>query len=488
MSRRGLLLHLLVALCVRARGASLGLASAPSPLHTPPLSFPRPDGGLLGLRGGEAPSIVRLRTREGIKRLVLRSGELATVSELQAAVQRECKLPPAAQRLSHASGEPAEVDLTDGTRALSQLGIRHGTVLQLVEQAAAPPPPTAAGTRGARSVRRRGESMQEYLDKQAAREVLLKPPPDAPCAFCAIDARASKKFADFLLDDEFERMRFAILYGRYAADEAGRRGVQVDVMYEPPQKATSRAVELLTGAEAEAELARARTLAAALGLHEVGWAYAHPPRENAFNTYELAKMCTFRESAAAANPEASQLYVCVRFRPVYEGEEIDGDVTAEVYQPTEQCADLLRRGALQDSTKVAGEGVLKPELDLTFKLGIDLKESIDLAVFVSRVHNVARRYVSPLRTTFPYANRGISVRKLHLRKFVEKQRQADVPFLQFAADWQFLLHCSSILTAEDSEALCGAIASGGKSKKAQAALDNAERAICEYCNLPVRKV
>ena len=49
-------------------------------------------------------------------------------------------------------------------------------------------------------------------------------------------------------------------------------------------------------------------------------------------------------------------FVSVRFRPVYEDEDIDGDVTAEVYQPTEQCIELVRKQALVDSSQASSEG------------------------------------------------------------------------------------------------------------------------------------
>lgn len=39
-------------------------------------------------------------------------------------------------------------------------------------------------------------------------------------------------------------------------------------------------------------------------------------------------------------------------RQVYEHEDIDGDVTAEVYQPSDLCLDLVRKGALLDSPEV----------------------------------------------------------------------------------------------------------------------------------------
>ena len=147
-------------------------------------------------------------------------------------------------------------------------------------------------------------------------------------------------------------MRMAHLFGRWAEDENGKKGVQVDVMYEPPQLGSATSVTLEPTAEATAEVERAHALAKALGLRLVGWAYSHPPRVNAFNTHDLGAMCAQRAAALAADSSAAERFACVRFRPVYEGEDIDGDVTAEVYQPTEQCAELMAKEQLIDCPKV----------------------------------------------------------------------------------------------------------------------------------------
>lgn len=174
-------------------------------------------GHVVRLRGGDAPAsgmVVRLRTRDGMKRLTLKAGDSATLNELQRAVLRECKVPVAKQRFSRTDGNQAEVDLLDGERSMAELGIGHGTVLQLsIEGAtaaaaaasggssgaggaaasASPGTATASGGAGARRARKRGENMQAYLDKRAEREIVLKAPPPATCEFCSIDGRASKK-------------------------------------------------------------------------------------------------------------------------------------------------------------------------------------------------------------------------------------------------------------------------------------------------------
>ena len=55
---------------------------------------------------------------------------------------------------------------------------------------------------------------------------------------------------------------------------------------------------------------------------------------------ELSEIVAQRQTAAKLlnDTKKTELFVGVRFRAVYEGEPIDGDVTAEAYQPTEQAA------------------------------------------------------------------------------------------------------------------------------------------------------
>lgn len=159
------------------------------------------------LRGGQAPAplVLRLRTKDGIKRLTLRRGERTSVEQLQAAIHNECKVAAEKQKLCRADGDQNSLDLTDGKRTLAELGVQHGAVLQLTVSGPSDEKPIArsgegAGGKGsgptnsvARRSRRRGESMQAYLDKRAEREVVLKAPPAATCTFCSIDSRVSKK-------------------------------------------------------------------------------------------------------------------------------------------------------------------------------------------------------------------------------------------------------------------------------------------------------
>lgn len=502
---------LVVACATVTRGTALGRAGPQSAVHLPLLRFRG------GADAGAATITVRVRTPDGLKRATLPAD--ATLMELQRLLQREHKFPLARQTLSrNPSSEPMETE-----RALSDLGIEHGTMLHLklapattssttpkgsaapeAEADASSAPASSeiatsastssAAARGRR--RRRSQTMAELEEERKAFEVVLETPPAARCDYLSVAPAAGKEFADFVLDNEFEDRRIALLYGRWESDtEREKRGVQVDVVYEPPQACDEATMEIAHGEAAAAEVRRASALAEALGLRLVGFAYAHPPRYHTMEAAELAHIVTHRTAAVAADPEAASLFVGVRFRAVLEGEAIDGEVTAEAYQPTEQATELVGKGVLIDCAAEEGHAALTEASGLQFKLGPELQSSADLSYFVSRVHDLAKPYVPPpfgaFRHTFPHANRGgAPLRKFHLRTFLERQREAGVPFREVAVDFQLLMHVASLMPTPLFNELCAALpkAADSGSRKAREeggrALLKVERWLCEYAGIP----
>ena len=331
-----LLTHLLLA----SVGCSLQL-SVIAPLR---LSW----SPVLRLRGGEgsSPVTIRVHTREGIKRVTL-ANEDVTLADLRRALQKEHRVVLSRQG-SFSRGPGGSQPLDESAEAtLGSLGISHGTVLHMGLNAASSSTsssggssggaPTAATRAPARaSRRRRATSMADFEAERSQFEIVLETPKPATCAYVAVERRAAKRFSDLLLDIEFEVRRVAYLYGRWEDGPNGKAGVQVDVVYEPPQECDEETMSLEEGAEARTEMARAGEIARGLGLPLVGLAYAHPPRHHLMELDELAFIARERAAAIAAEPasRAADLFVAMRFRPVYEGEEIDADVTAEVSPPT----------------------------------------------------------------------------------------------------------------------------------------------------------
>ena len=444
------------------------------------------------LRGGDV--LLRLRTKDGVKRVSV-AGESPDVAALQAALQKQLKLPPERQLLSRRPGGGEPLDLAaDGARPLSELGVVHGTVLHLSDSVAVDARASVAGKQaeaaaaggggggGGGARRRKSVTMQQYMDERAEVEVVMKAPPPARCKFVSIDARASKDFADHVLALEFDEMRFALLYG--ASADGG--GVRVDAFYEPPQRCTRKAIVLDDDDDAAAEAARAAAVAASLGLRVVGVAFAHPPRGALFKADELSRVAAHAAAAVDADADAADTFVVVKFRPVYDGEDLDGDVTAEVYQLTEQCAELAAKGALRGCKKPAGAVRLSPESGLELKSGADIVPHIDAQYFVSRVHDMTQPYTSPLRSgAFPHANRGFTVRKLHLKKYLQSQRDASVPFADVATDVQLLLYAATVLPPKEHAALCAAVAAraAGDDPPDPKAFGVAEALLCKHANL-----
>jgi len=279
--------------------------------------------------------------------------------------------------------------------------------------------------------------------------------------------------------------------------------VYVDVLYEPPQESTASSCSVLTTPEAQAELTRAHEIATALGLRRVGWAFSHTPRaaDQLFTASELTKLCgeaatsrkaeeghskqRKRDAPKGGLPKPSP-FLCCRFRAVLDDEKIDGDVTAEAYEATPQCEELAARAVLK-GTRTPGHVALIDGMQL--KAAGEMVDSADASYLVSRIHDMSRPYTSGLRSVFHIANRGASIRKLHLKSFLQRQREAGVPFSDVVADWNFLLHISSLLPEADFKALCaalnprvrGVVSSSGAS--AQAAIARCEELLCASVGL-----
>ena len=213
---------------------------------------------LLRLSGGTddaAPITVRVRTKDGLKRATLPSAD-ATLADLEKALRQEHRVSVQPGMLSRGPSGAEPLSEADAECSLRELGIAHGAMLHLTATASAPSPPASATTDrrsggSARSRRKKHTSMADFEAERAQFEVVLDTPKAASCSYVAVERLAAKRFSDYLLDTEFEARRMALLFGRWeeASVAGGKSGVQVDVVYEPPQtvreaerKAPSRAL------------------------------------------------------------------------------------------------------------------------------------------------------------------------------------------------------------------------------------------------------
>ena len=112
---------------------------------------------------GATPVIIRVRTREGLKRATLPSAD-ATLEDLEAALRREHRLKVAPGELSRKDGGVEPLVEADATRSLRDLGIAHGAILHLSEAASAPSraAKSTSTTATSRTRRRRHTSMATF--------------------------------------------------------------------------------------------------------------------------------------------------------------------------------------------------------------------------------------------------------------------------------------------------------------------------------------
>ena len=490
---------------------------------------------LLRLRGGED---ILLRVRTSTKgQLRVSLPETSTLAELQKLLQKEHKFPLARQKLCKApnGGEPLDSE-SDAATSLKDLGIEHGAMLHLeladdkkpaasaeaAEGDAAEAPKASSGIKrakvseteaasggfGSRGRKQKATTMAAHMDAVAKNEVVLETPGASKCDFVAVEPTSTKEFVDFIKDSNFTERRVAFLYGRWVEGNTlngEKRGVYVDVVYEPPQYSESEdRINLLDDSEsAMAERKRAGKIAADLGLTLVGMAFSIPPRWHTIEPLELYEIIQQQHQAVLEYEKEGSggdeggavslkdLFVGMLFRAVYEHEKDLGDalVTAEVYQPTEQAAHLVNNKTLVPE----GDKKLVPSSDdVKFKINFEYQPTVDMSYFLMRVHDLGKPHKAltygPLATNFPIANRGAELRKFHLKGFLNKQREDGVTPTQFFLDFQMLLHASGILPEELMTRLCKGLLVKSTAKKAvreaaAKAIAEADAALSKYAGL-----
>tara|TARA_B100000524_G_scaffold347625_1_gene250022 strand:- start:584 stop:1639 length:1056 start_codon:yes stop_codon:yes gene_type:complete len=205
------------------------------------------------------------------------------------------------------------------------------------------------------------------------------------------------------------------------------------------------------------------------------------------------------KASPKASPEETPHFICLLFRPVYEEDaQIDGHVTAEAYELTPQAEELYKKKSIVASRDDLGKMVLEPSQNLTLTVEGKTADAVNAFYFVSRVHDMGREYTSArcLRVSFPASSR-VAVRKMHARKWLERQHLAETPFETLVADWNLILFIgSSVLGEGDFEELCDAVgfttapqkastsaAFAAKKAAAAATLRRAEVALCEWCGV-----
>jgi hypothetical protein len=450
-------------------------------------------GTLSRLRGGrdaDAPTLVRVRTRDGTFRVSLPPG-CETIAGVQAAIEAQLGVPLSAQRslvrgttTGSATAAPLPPDAL-----LSASSVEQGALLVLEHDALEQPAATAATPVSAAGGGRRprARNLDSLVAEQRASQIVLDTPADGLCRAVCVDAESCAAFLRSCRADGLStHPRVAHLYGRYipTAIKGAHRTVEVAAVHEVPVPQGGG------GLDSAAECARAHAVATRLGLRRVGWMIARLPISGctltASELLAAARMQAAEAATAAAKGgdaafDGAGAFVTLLATPrrakakgraagaaaAAGGED---ELSVEAYQPSPYCVELAGRGDLRAAAAAAEPGLLEPARPgLAFVSGARVawpNRTAPVEFFLTRVFDVAQA-AGWLGSAFPHtplhcapgtrlddASALSDNACAELREHLDERKGE--PFDEVLLDWNLLLCAAALLDAKRHETLCDA--------------------------------
>lgn len=442
---------------------------------------------------GSAAMVVRVRTREGVRRLSVPTEPGLTVADVQRLIEAQLGIAVSAQTSLTLAGAP----LAPG-ETLAAAGVAHGALLALEHTGddllgAAPGASAAAGA-GGPGRRPRARKLDDLVAEQAALQIRLQAPPEPACSSVSVDEASCAAFLADCRAAGFGQPRYAYLYGRALRNSRTRASLDVAVVHPVPAELCARG-----GAEPPPECARAAALARHLGLQRVGWLVARAPAAgHRVSAAELATAARLQAEAQAGAEgeeeeaaEAARCFITLVATPRRArakgralgaagaegasgsgaGGGPDEELSVEAYQPTAAFVSLVREGKLRPARAAGADaaGLLeptRPELSLVGGGGAPWpNRTAPVEFFAARVFELTR-VAGWLASGFgpepPYEPRGgagpaaaVSDEALaELREHVAERRGE--PLDSVLLDWRLLLTAGGVLTDGQLGALCDA--------------------------------
>lgn len=283
-------------------------------------------------------------------------------------------------------------------------------------------------------------TLNEFMAMDSQFVFKIKRQEEAICEQVSLDTPSVVDFQAYLQRFQFQKKRFAFLYGKFVAGEkeGDPRKVHVEAIYEPPQQPDSEAAEGFEQLEDPME-ETVEQIAQMCGLRRVGWIFGHPPREKGFvlSAAEVIMTAEFQLEAAEGVEETP--FVTVK---VTTGE--DGNVSVEAFQVSQQCMAMVAEEALEIGPN---PGFCK--VNDTFTAVQEGKESKTvennfLLTVVPIVQHTSETFVSQ----FPKMNRDWDDRtpsKDELKRQLSKSGSSGWTFMDLLSDFNLLIYLSKSL-------------------------------------------
>ena len=287
----------------------------------------------------------------------------------------------------------------------------------------------------------------------------------------SLDSDSCNDFQSYLRNFNFQRNRFAYLYGKVQeaedegdattttkpaktdsdkkSEEYTKKRVIVEAIYEPPQEADPEAAEGFVQLEDDIE-DKVETIAEALGLQKVGWIFGHPPREKGFQMSAAEVIMATEMQLEAADGVEPTPFVTVK---VTIGD--DGNVSFEAFQVSRQCMEMVAEGAL-----TVGDNPGFCTVEDTFTAIQEGKESKTVENnFFLTVVPIVQHSSETFVSQFPKANRDNMVQSHEqMKNQLSKSGTAGWTFIDLLSDFNLLIYLSKFLDIADVIKICESVA------------------------------
>lgn len=334
--------------------------------------------------------------------------------------------------------------------------------IRMVPTSEAPSGPDRGFRKGMMALRdiKMNWTLADFVAMDSQFEFKIQRQESAICKQVSLDVNSITDFQAYCQRFQFKRKRIAYLYGKFVVEEGEadkkeapkKKKTVVEAIYEPPQDVDLSAAEgFVLHEDPREEIVE--NLAKWLGLQKVGWIFCHEPREKGF-------VMTGAEviMAAELQLEAAEGVNETPFVTVKVAQGLDGLVSVEAFQVSQQCMAMVAEEALE----VNVENPKICSVNETFtciqegKASKTVENNFFLTV-VPIVQHTSDVFVSD----FPKLNRELDDRipsKDALKRELNKAGTAGWTFEDRLADLNLLIYLSDTLDKDtDLPRICSSI-------------------------------
>ncbi|CAJ1880337.1 unnamed protein product [Sphenostylis stenocarpa] len=379
--------------------------------------------------------MLRLRSRDGVERVIVENPHTTTVSELKRIIEAQLRIPVHNQTLSTnqnlllaKSLEDLHrfTDMSNPDATLASLNLVHGSIVFLTYEGERHVPGPAFNPAGSF-----GRKMT--MDDLIAKQMRVTRQENPHCELVSFDRDCANAFQHYVNDTlAFAVKRGGFMYG--TVSEEGK--VEVDFIYEPPQQGSEENLVFFRDPEEE-KLVEA--IAAGLGMRRVGFIFTQTISQDK-KDYTLSNREVLQAAEYHAESGLKEWVTAVVKLEV--NEDMSADVHFEAFQISDVCVRLFKEGWFQTEIKEDDDPKLsKMKKDVV--VGVKDTKEVDNDFFLVVVK--ISDHQGPLSSSFPIENRNRDTQMTMKALKNHLDRTKNLPFVKRISDFHLLLVLARVL-------------------------------------------